>query len=76
MLPPLPPSRLVPEIVHRDDDLLVVVKPAGLAVQPGSGHDYHLLAALSFFVFMGGWLLAALGLTQITSARRPAVRRV
>ncbi|MGK0204248.1 MAG: 23S rRNA pseudouridine955/2504/2580 synthase, partial [Planctomycetota bacterium] len=26
---------LVPSIVHRDDDLLIVIKPAGLAVQPG-----------------------------------------
>lgn len=32
-----------PRIVHRDDDLLVVEKPAGLATQPGSGHDYHVL---------------------------------
>jgi 23S rRNA pseudouridine955/2504/2580 synthase len=39
-------SELQPTIVHRDDDLLIVVKPAGLAVQPGSGHDYHVLAWL------------------------------
>ena len=37
---------LKPEILHRDDDLLVVVKPAGLAVQPGSGQDHHVLAWL------------------------------
>lgn len=39
-------SELQPVIVHRDDDLLIVAKPAGLAVQPGSGHDYHVLAWL------------------------------
>ncbi|MGK0203699.1 MAG: RluA family pseudouridine synthase, partial [Planctomycetota bacterium] len=37
---------LVPSIVHRDDDLLIVIKPAGLAVQPGSGHDHHVLSWL------------------------------
>lgn len=37
---------LVPTIVHRDEDLLVVVKPAGLAVQPGSGQDHHVLGWL------------------------------
>lgn len=37
---------LTPSIVHRDDDLLVVIKPAGLAVQPGSGHDHHVLSWL------------------------------
>ena len=40
------PKQLLPRIVHQDDDLLVVDKPAGLAVQPGSGHDVHLLAWL------------------------------
>ncbi len=46
--PPRPPGAalLQPKIVHRDDDLLVVEKPAGLAVQPGSGHDYHVLSWL------------------------------
>ncbi|MGK0353642.1 MAG: 23S rRNA pseudouridine955/2504/2580 synthase [Planctomycetota bacterium] len=37
---------LTPTIVHRDDDLLVVIKPAGLAVQPGSGQDHHVLSWL------------------------------
>ncbi|MCK5943485.1 MAG: RluA family pseudouridine synthase [Planctomycetes bacterium] len=42
--PPVPPAprTLRPRIVHRDDALLVVDKPAGLPVQPGSGHDFHL----------------------------------
>ena len=46
--PPAPPAprSLTPEVVHRDDHLLIVDKPAGLPVQPGSGHDYHLLSWL------------------------------
>ena len=40
------PADLRPEIVHRDDDLLVVVKPAGLAVQPGSGQPSSLCSWL------------------------------
>jgi len=44
-------SHLHPTIVHRDDDLLVVVKPAGLAVQPGSGQDFHVLTWLDAQVF-------------------------
>ena len=40
--PPATPSRLAPadiplEIVHRDEHLLVLVKPAGLVVHPGAG---------------------------------------
>jgi 23S rRNA pseudouridine955/2504/2580 synthase len=41
-------GRRAPRIVHQDDDLLVVVKPAGLAAQPGSGQDDDLT----------GWLAA------------------
>jgi RluA family pseudouridine synthase len=46
--PPTPPapSTLLPSIVHRDDALLVVDKPAGLPVQPGSGHQHHLVGWL------------------------------
>lgn len=40
------PRSLVPKVVHQDDDLLVVDKPAGLPVQPGSGHDHHLVGWL------------------------------
>jgi 23S rRNA pseudouridine955/2504/2580 synthase len=44
-------SRVAPElrprIVHRDDDVLVIDKPAGLAVQPGTGRENeHLVAWL------------------------------
>ncbi|MBI5851403.1 MAG: RluA family pseudouridine synthase [Planctomycetes bacterium] len=39
------PAGVAPRIVHEDDALLVVDKPGGLAVQPGSGlDDEHLLA--------------------------------
>lgn len=37
---------LAPRIVHQDDDLLVVDKPAGLAAQPGSGNEHNLLTWL------------------------------
>jgi len=37
--------------VHRDDALLVVDKPAGLPVQPGSGHDFHLVGWLDAQTF-------------------------
>lgn len=43
--PPAPAS-LRPRIVHRDEHLLIVDKPAGLAVQPGSGHQHHVLSWL------------------------------
>jgi len=40
--PPALPSPLAPEVIpferlHEDDDILVLVKPAGLAVHPGAG---------------------------------------
>jgi 23S rRNA pseudouridine1911/1915/1917 synthase len=42
-VPPPPPSELIPEdipldILHIDDDLLVLVKPAGMVVHPAKGH--------------------------------------
>lgn len=47
-IPPEPPGRLTPEdiplnIVYEDADLLVVDKPAGLAVHPAPGHPGHTL---------------------------------
>lgn len=54
-IPPEPPGRLAPEdiplnIVYEDADLLVVDKPAGLAVHPSPGHPGHTLvnAVLSY----------------------------
>ena len=47
-VPPPEPAELEPEaiplrIVYEDDDLLVVDKPAGLAVHPSPGHSRHTL---------------------------------
>jgi 23S rRNA pseudouridine1911/1915/1917 synthase len=47
-IPPEAPSHLVPEaiplrIVYEDADLIVVDKPAGLAVHPAPGHPAHTL---------------------------------
>ena len=44
--PSPPPGSLTPRVVHQDEDLLVLDKPAGLPVQPGSGHEHHLVAWL------------------------------
>jgi len=46
------PARHAPElpdldILHEDDELLVVVKPAGLPVHPGSGHPFALTSLLA-----------------------------
>ena len=56
IIPPTPQSTVVPEaiplnIIYEDDDLLVVDKPAGLAVHPAPGHPSHTLvnAILSHF---------------------------
>jgi 23S rRNA pseudouridine1911/1915/1917 synthase len=48
VIPPEPPSHLSPEaiplrIIYEDSDLLVVDKPAGLAVHPAPGHPSHTL---------------------------------
>lgn len=49
IIPPAPPSRLEAEniplkIVYEDTDILIVDKPAGLAVHPAPGHPSHTLA--------------------------------
>ncbi len=56
VIPPTPPSFLSPEaiplnIIYEDNDLLVIDKPAGLAVHPAPGHYTHTLvnAILSHF---------------------------
>ena len=56
VIPPAPPSRLVPEamplnIIYEDADLLAIDKPAGLTVHPAPGHPSHTLvnAILSHF---------------------------
>jgi 23S rRNA pseudouridine955/2504/2580 synthase len=59
------PPALVPRIVHQDEHLLVIDKPAGLAVMPGSGQEHHVT----------GWLRGSgLGLRTATFAPAPAHR--
>ena len=36
----------VPQILHEDDDLLILNKPSGLAVHAGSGIDQGIIEAL------------------------------
>jgi len=55
IIPCTPPSPLAPEaiplnIVYEDNDLLVIDKPAGLAIHPAPGHPSHTLvnAILSY----------------------------
>ena len=55
IIPPTPPSPLSPEdipldIIYEDDDLLVIDKPAGLAIHPAPGQPSHTLvnAILSY----------------------------
>ena len=48
IIPPTAPTSLSPEaiplnIIYEDDDLLVVDKPAGLAIHPAPGHPSHTL---------------------------------
>jgi 23S rRNA pseudouridine1911/1915/1917 synthase len=47
-----PPGASLPEaepvdlvVVHEDDDVIVVAKPAGLVVHPGSGHEHGTLVS-------------------------------
>jgi 23S rRNA pseudouridine1911/1915/1917 synthase len=49
-IPPLPAEELVPEptalaIVHEDEHVLVIDKPAGMVVHPGAGNNQGTLAA-------------------------------
>lgn len=44
-------EELRPRILHRDDDILVLNKPSGLAVQGGSKTNIHVDAALPFLQF-------------------------
>ena len=64
-MPPAEPASLLPEdiplnIVYEDGDLLVVEKPAGLAVHPAPGHSAHtlvnaILSHLSELPDTGDW---------------------
>ena len=70
IIPPTTPGPLSPEaiplnIVYEDGDLLVVDKPAGLAVHPAPGHPNHTLvnAILSHLP----------GLAEISDSLRPGI---
>jgi 23S rRNA pseudouridine1911/1915/1917 synthase len=70
VIPPLPPEELVPEpialfIVHEDDDLLVVDKPAGMVVHPGAGHKRGTLVSAA--------LAHAPSIAGVGGPRRPGV---
>ena len=64
-LPPPAPTSLLPEaipfnIIYEDNDLLVIDKPAGLAVHPAPGHPSHtlvnaILSHLSSLPDTGDW---------------------
>jgi len=69
-IPPTPPEELVPEpialtIVHEDDHVLVVDKPAGMVVHPGAGVSRGTLAAAA--------LAHAPGIAGVGGPRRPGV---
>lgn len=57
-LPTTTPSTLTPEaiplnIIYEDDDVLVIDKPAGLAVHPAPGHPSHTLVNAILFHLSG-----------------------
>ncbi len=54
IIPPAAPQTLTPEalplnIIYEDDDVLVVDKPAGIAVHPAPGHQAHTLVNAILF---------------------------
>ena len=70
VIPPAAPEELEPEpialtVVHEDDHVLVVDKPAGMVVHPGAGHARGTLAAAV--------LAHAPGTAGVGGARRPGV---
>jgi len=69
-VPPRAPDDLRPEpialaVVHEDDDVLVVDKPAGMVVHPGAGHADATLAAAA--------LAHAPAIASVGGARRPGI---
>ena len=69
-IPPRAPDQLRPEpialsIIHEDDDVLVVDKPAGMVVHPGAGHASATLAAAA--------LAHAPAIATVGGARRPGI---
>jgi len=69
-IPPPAPEMLEPEaialtVVHEDDDVLVLDKPAGMVVHPGAGHARGTLAAAV--------LAHAPGVAGVGGPRRPGI---
>ena len=69
-IPPPPPETLEPErialtVVHEDEHVLVIDKPAGMVVHPGAGHARGTLAAAA--------LAHAPAVAGVGGARRPGV---
>jgi 23S rRNA pseudouridine1911/1915/1917 synthase len=69
-IPPPAPETLEPEtialtVVHEDDDVLVLDKPAGMVVHPGAGHARGTLAAAV--------LAHAPGVAGVGGPRRPGI---
>ncbi|MBI3634987.1 MAG: RluA family pseudouridine synthase [Candidatus Rokubacteria bacterium] len=69
-IPPPPAEELAPEaialsVIHEDDDVLVVDKPAGMVVHPGAGHPSGTLAAAV--------LAHAPGTAGVGGPRRPGI---
>ena len=69
-IPPLPPETLEPEpialtVMHEDEHVLVLDKPAGMVVHPGAGHARGTLAAAV--------LAHAPGTAGVGGPRRPGV---
>jgi 23S rRNA pseudouridine1911/1915/1917 synthase len=61
----LRPEAIALAIVHEDDDVLVIDKPAGMVVHPGAGHAEATLAAAA--------LAHAPAIAAIGGARRPGI---
>ncbi|MEX2145545.1 MAG: RluA family pseudouridine synthase [Candidatus Rokuibacteriota bacterium] len=69
-VPPPPAQELAPEaaplaVVHEDEHVLVVDKPAGMVVHPGAGHATGTLAAAA--------LSHAPSMASVGGARRPGI---
>jgi 23S rRNA pseudouridine1911/1915/1917 synthase len=69
-IPPPPPEELAPEpitlaIVHEDDHVLVIDKPAGMVVHPGAGHAHGTLASAA--------LAHAPSIAGVGGPRRPGI---
>ena len=61
----LRPEAIALVIIHEDDDVLVVDKPAGMVVHPGAGHAHSTLAAAA--------LAHAPAIAAVGGPRRPGI---